>query len=224
MDKVLNKIRHIASQYNCITKVVLFGSRARGDNTDTSDYDIAVFSKNMQQSELLSFSDKLDEIETLNKIDVIFIKERHLDTELYSNILRDGVDIMNKYQTKLNNYTKALSRLHEALVEAQNNDNLIIRDGVIQRFEFTSELAWKVLREYLLSQEVSDINTPKNVMKEAYNNMLITNAEGWMQILKDRNSSSHIYDEEDSAEIYQRIATEHIVLFDALIENLPDDI
>ena len=54
--------------------------------------------------------------------------------------------------------------------------------------------------------------------------MLITDAEGWMQILKDRNSTSHIYDEEDSAEIYQRIATDHIALFDKLLENLPEDV
>ena len=54
--------------------------------------------------------------------------------------------------------------------------------------------------------------------------MLITDAEGWMQILKDRNYTSHIYDEEDSAEIYQRIATQHIGLFDELLENLPEDV
>lgn len=54
--------------------------------------------------------------------------------------------------------------------------------------------------------------------------MLITDAEGWMQILKDRNYTSHIYDEEDSAEIYQRIATQHIGLFDELLKNLPEDV
>ena len=45
-----------------------------------------------------------------------------------------------------------------------------MRDGVIQRFEFTAELAWKTTREYLLTLEIMDINSPKQVIKEAFNN------------------------------------------------------
>ena len=102
---------------------------------------------------------------------------------------------MDKFEIKLNNYRNALARLHEAIKESKSTESLTVRDGVIQRFEFTSELAWKTIREYLLSQEVTDINSPKRVMIEAYNNELITDEEGWIQVLHDRNSTSHIYDE-----------------------------
>lgn len=215
MDKVLNEIRRIALNYN-ISKVVLFGSRARGDNTDKSDYDIAVFSSGMDISEQTAFSSEVEEIETLRKIDVVFIKDRHIGTELYKNIQKDGIDIMDKFQIKLNNYKNALARLHEALEESKENDSLTIRDGVIQRFEFTTELAWKTLREYLLTEEITDINSPKRVMSEAYNNDLISDDTGWLQILRDRNSTSHIYDAADAEDIYNRIMLEHINLFDEL--------
>ena len=220
MDKVLNHIKYVALQYKSINKIILFGSRARGDNTDKSDYDIAVFSNSMDISEQNRFLDNIDNIETLNKIDVVFIKEKHINTELYKNIMNDGVIIMDKFQIKFNNYKNALARLHESIEESKTNDSFTIRDGVIQRFEFTTELAWKTIREYLLTENVMDINSPKSVMREAYNNNLITDDDGWIQILQDRNSTSHIYDEDDANEVYKRISTSHIKLFDELSEIL----
>lgn len=220
MDKVLNHIKQVALQYKSINKIILFGSRARGDNTDKSDYDIAVFSNNMDISEQNRFLDDIDNIETLNKIDVVFIKEKHINTDLYKNIMNDGVIIMDKFQIKLNNYKNALARLHESIEESKTNDSLTIRDGVIQRFEFTTELAWKTIREYLITENVTDINSPKSVMREAYNNNLITDDDGWIQILQDRNSTSHIYDEDDANEVYKRISENHIELFDKLSEVL----
>ena len=219
MDKVLNEIRRIALNYKNIKKVVLFGSRARGDNTDKSDYDIAVFA-NMDYSDECKFKNDIDDIETFYKIDLVFIKERHIGTEIYQNIMNDGVIIMDKFQTKLNNYQNALARLHEAIEESKTSESLTVRDGVIQRFEFTAELAWKTLREYLILEEISDINSPKSVMREAFNNNLITDEQGWLSILRDRNSTSHIYDEADADKIYQRIITGHIKLFDEVKDVL----
>ena len=216
----MNEIKKIALASEGIKKVVLFGSRARGDNTPKSDYDIAVFANDLSESERAAFINKIDEIDTLKKIDVIFIRERHIDTELYRDIMKEGVVIMNKFEIKLNNYKNALERLHDAIDESKETKSLTVRDGVIQRFEFTSELAWKTIREYLLMQEVIDINNPKRVMTEAYNNDLITDEDGWIQILRDRNSTSHIYDEADSAKIYDRIISSHIVLFDELLLKL----
>lgn len=220
MDKVLDYIKHTALQYNSINKVILFGSRARGDNTNKSDYDIAVFANNIDFSDECKFSDEIENIKTLSKIDVVFIKEKHIGTELYQNIINDGVVIMDKFQTKLNNYTNALARLHEAIEEEKINESLAVRDGAIKRFEFTAELAWKTIREYLLTESIKDINSPKKVMREAFNNDIITDDEGWIQILDDRNSTAHIYDEDDANVIFNRITTQHIKLFDELSDKL----
>ncbi len=219
-DLVITQIKTVVSKYKAIQKVVLFGSRARQDHTPQSDYDIAIFAPAMTEAEQALFLDEIKSIDTFHKIDVVCIKERHKDMELYHNIQRDGVILMDKFTTKLNNFQNAVARLHEALEEAKSSDSLTVRDGVIQRFEFTAELAWKTAREYLLTLEISDINNPKAVMSEAYHNQLITDESGWLQILRDRNSTSHIYDEEEATEIFHRIATTHIGLFDELLNKL----
>ncbi len=224
MDKVIHALGEIALRCGSVKRLVLFGSRARGDNDENSDYDIAVFAPGMTDAEKESFLGEVEVLETLRKIDTVFIEKRHADTELYANILRDGVDIMNKFEIKFNNYKNALSRLHESLSEAEGSGSLTMRDGVIQRFEFTAELSWKTMREYLLMQEVSDINNPKNVLREALSNSIIADGEGWLSIIRDRNSTSHVYDEDDADEIFARIKSKHIKLFDELESVLSEKI
>ena len=220
-DPVTEQIKSISLKYRNINKIVLFGSRARGDHTPNSDYDIAIFSNAMEHAEESRFLNEIDNIKTLSKIDPVFMKERHIGSELYKNITRDGVTIMDKFQTKLENYKKALARLHESIADSKRfANNLTFRDGVIQRFELTSELAWKTIREYLLSEKVADINSPKSVMREAYHMNVITDEDGWIQILDDRNVTSHIYDEQEATDIYERIAAHHMQLFDKLLDKL----
>ena len=171
--------QYFITKYTNINKVVLFGSRARGDHTLNSDYDIAIFSNAMEHVEQSKFLSDIDGIRTLNKIDVVFIMERHVDREFYKNIMKDGVTVMDKFQTKLENYKNVLARLQESIAESEKfADNLTFRDSAIQRFEFTSELAWKTIREYLLSEKVADINSPKSVMREPYHMNIISDEDG----------------------------------------------
>lgn len=219
MDAVLEKIKNIASKYKTIQKVVLFGSRARGDNTPASDYDIALFAEGISAEDKTCFLEEIEEIETLHKIDALWVQPRHKETEIYQNILREGIEIMNKFENKLSNFQNAVNRLQEGLDEAKENPSLTVRDGVIQRFEFTAELAWKTVREYLISQEIGELNSPKAVLAEGFRNGLINDENGWLQILRDRNSTSHIYDEAEAGEIFGRISTQYIELFGALVEK-----
>lgn len=91
---------------------------------------------------------------------------------------------------------------------------LSVRDGIIQRFEFTKEFTWKTTREYLIEEYIVGINTPKIVMKEAYAADIINDEQGWLQIPNDRNSTSHIYNENVADEFYKRISKEHIIIFE----------
>ena len=91
MDHVLERIKEISLQYK-IDKIVLFGSRARGDHSLVSDYDIAIFANHLSALDKAHLRDDVEEIETLKKIDIIFVQENFTD-DLMESIKRDGVII-----------------------------------------------------------------------------------------------------------------------------------
>lgn len=94
--------------------------------------------------------------------------------------------------------------------------------GAIQRFEFCIELAWKTIREYLLDQGFSDLNSPKSVMREAYAYHVIDDEKLWISALGDRNLTSHVYDEKTADDIYLRICGSYIHIFKKLIDKLSE--
>jgi nucleotidyltransferase substrate binding protein (TIGR01987 family) len=91
----------------------------------------------------------------------------------------------------------------------------MVIDGTIQRFEFTVELSWKLLGMMLLA-EGGAANTPRSVIKEAYRVEWITDGDGWIDMLEDRNKTSHLYDEKASLEIYRKIKQFHFNRLSAL--------
>ncbi len=98
-------------------------------------------------------------------------------------------------------FNKALSRLAIGIKKAKDQlDN----DGVIQRFEFTFELLWKTLRLFLLSEGIIT-KSPKEALKESFRFGLIEDEEIFLDMLDDRNQTSHIYSEDVSKEIVLRI-------------------
>ena len=141
---------------------------------------------------------------------------------LLDNIEKDGIVLMNKAEEKLNKLGDAVARLKESIVEYDKNRSDVVRDGVIQRFEFCTELAWKATREYLLDQGYTEINSPKSVMKKAYADRIISDEEAWLALLNDRNMTSHIYDDVTASEVFERIRKSHMMQFAALYEKLSD--
>jgi predicted nucleotidyltransferase len=90
-EYVLNQISNIANKYK-IEKVVLFGSRARGDHSPVSDFDIAVFENSLTPVDKAVFCAELEEVDTLKKIDIVFVNE-NIEDELVENIKKEGVII-----------------------------------------------------------------------------------------------------------------------------------
>ncbi len=221
MDAVLKKIIAIAHQYGA-GKAVLFGSRARGDSTQKSDYDIAFILPSITDDTKNKILNELEEIDTLYKIDAIFLESLDGDDKLTKNIRKDGIVLMDKFQTKFHNFKNALTALEVAVSDFDKTALLSVRDGVIQRFEFTVELAWKTVREYLIDEGIAEINTPKSVMKAAFAANLVDDEDGWIGILSDRNATSHIYDEDEADKIFERIRSNHIALFTKLSDTLSD--
>lgn len=99
---------------------------------------------------------------------------------------------------------KVLGRLQEAADETPTEKRIVI-DATIQRFEFTVELFWKALKKHLKQDFGIEVYGPKKVLEQAYVNSLIDNEQLWIDMLEDRNMTSHTYKEDLADEIYIRI-------------------
>jgi nucleotidyltransferase substrate binding protein (TIGR01987 family) len=125
---------------------------------------------------------------------------------------------VKRFEERREDLNKATNRLEEAL-EVETTDIAI--DGVLHRFEFTFELAWKTMKDYLEYQGIVEkIGSPREVIKEAFSAGLIDNGEIWIKMMISRNTLSHLYDEETSREIYDDIKEEYISEIRKLNEKL----
>ncbi len=129
---------------------------------------------------------------------------------------------MKKIETKLINFTNANKRLREAITAyKEHKENTLYRDAVIQRFEFTFELAWHTLDAALREQGiVVETHSPKAVFKSAYSAGFIENETDWIEILDARNSTSHIYDEDEATDIATDICNSYGKELSALQKKL----
>lgn len=207
----------LARQYGA-RRVVLFGSRARGDYRPQSDIDLAIWG--MPQARRAAFWAAVEELATLLRFDLVHI-DGDTSPALLKNVKKDGVILMDVLRTKQEQLTQAVERLREAISEYHSTHSQVVRDGAIQRFEFCTELAWKASREYLEDQGFADLPaSPKAAMKMAYAAKLVQNQDGWLQLLNDRNSTSHIYSEEEANQVFARIEAQHLPLMDELVKKL----
>lgn len=95
-------------------------------------------------------------------------------------------------------------------------------DAVLQRFEFTFELCWKAIRIHLSENLGIEISSPKETLKEAFRHGLIHAAEEKpsLQMLEDRNRSTHVYDEHEALEIFKRVCSGHLPFLKTLLSRL----
>lgn len=122
---------------------------------------------------------------------------------------------------KMHNFCRAVERLSEALAAlAQAPDSSVIRDGVIQRFEFTFELAWKSLKEHMEDQgaDMSGITFSKQVFRAAYAAGLIDDEMTWLDMLTARNITSHVYDDQQAAAVVSDIRDRFLAPLAALAQ------
>jgi nucleotidyltransferase substrate binding protein (TIGR01987 family) len=125
---------------------------------------------------------------------------------------------MSGLENKIDYFRSALDRLKEsAKVDVTDS---VIMDGVIQRFEFTFELAWKTLKAFMEYKGFSVPVSPRDILKDAYAAGIITDGDTFIKMLTDRNISSHTYDEEMAYELYGRIKDRYISIFSDLLEYI----
>lgn len=131
-------------------------------------------------------------------------------------------NVVPRWEQKLSNYRKALHRLAEVVNVAKVRElNDFEADGMIQRFEFTFELAWKLLKSYAEYQGVDkEIMGSRDAIRWAFENGLITDSNVWMEMIKRRNDTSHTYDEDTASEVVDRIEDVYYQCFVYLFEKM----
>lgn len=115
---------------------------------------------------------------------------------------------------RLASYQRARQRLVEAVELAQVRElSNLEKQGMIQAFEFVFELAWNLMKEYFNYQGNPDITGSRDAIRSAFKAGLIAEGEGWMQMIKSRNLSSHTYDEAIANQICEDICDRYHALF-----------
>lgn len=109
---------------------------------------------------------------------------------------------MTKQDAQLAQFTKALARLNEALAAPKSD---IVRDSAIQRFEFTMDMAWKLLKTCLEEKYGVICQSPKECFRSAYNQKMLEYDEFWLELVDMRNLTAHTYKEELAQSVYERL-------------------
>lgn len=134
-----------------------------------------------------------------------------------------------RWEQRFSNFNKALKKLSDAIafikkdlnereidIDIENSEGIldeILKEGLIQRFEYTHELAWNVMKDFL--SEIGDVKIygSKDATREAFRAELIKDGDVWMEMVVSRNMTSHTYNEETADKIYDRIINDYYSAF-----------
>lgn len=113
---------------------------------------------------------------------------------------------ISRWEQRLESYHKALSRLAEIVNASKLRAlNDFERDGLVQRFEFTHELSWKLMKAYAEYQGYDGIGGSRDATRKAFEMNLIPDGQIWMDMIKSRNDISHNYDDEIATDVVDNI-------------------
>ena len=119
-----------------------------------------------------------------------------------------------RWLQRLSNYNKALAQLEKFVQKGELLD--MEEQGLIKAFEYTYELAWNTLKDYLEYQGILNMAGSRDVIREAYKANLIENGQQWMLMLGSRNLTSHSYNEDTADEIADAVMNIYFELFKKL--------
>ena len=104
---------------------------------------------------------------------------------------------------RFNHYKDALSRLNKFVEKGELSE--LEQQGLIKSFEYTFELAWNTLRDYLIAEGIPDIHGSRTAIRQAFRRGVIENGEAWMEMIRDRNLTSHTYNEDVASKIASNV-------------------
>lgn len=116
-----------------------------------------------------------------------------------------------RWQQRFANFRKALAQLQKFIDKKELSE--LEQQGLIKAFEYTYELAWTTLKDYLEFQGESELFGSRDCIRKAFRVGLIDAGETWMDMLKSRNKTSHTYNQETADEITTAVFNDYHPLF-----------
>lgn len=116
-----------------------------------------------------------------------------------------------RWQQRFSNYKKALFQLKKFIDKGELSE--LEKQGLVKAFEYTYELAWNTLKDFLEYQGKLELIGSRDAFREAFKENIITNGEGWMEMLKSRNLTIHTYNQETADEITDKVFNLYFQLF-----------
>ncbi len=123
-----------------------------------------------------------------------------------------------RWKQRLQNFKRAFIQLEKAVKTPDLNE--LERQGLIKAFEFTYELAWTTLKDYLIDMGYTELMGSKDTFRQAFQLGLISDGEIWMEMVKSRNLTSHTYNQDTAESIEEDVITTYYPLIKQLLDNL----
>ena len=126
-----------------------------------------------------------------------------------------------RWKQRLANYQRALASLQSAVALVQVRPlSELEQQGLIRAFEFTHELAWNVMKDYFLYQGNTSITGSRDAVRTAFAVQLIEDGQGWMNMIKSRNQSSHTYNTKIAEAVVKDVVERYAALFDVFAQRM----
>jgi nucleotidyltransferase substrate binding protein (TIGR01987 family) len=128
-----------------------------------------------------------------------------------------------RWRQRLQSFRKAFGQLSKAVATARQRElSELERQGLIQAFAFTHELAWKTLKDFLESRGADSIYGSKDATREAFAKGLIENGEAWMAMIQSRNQTSHTYNEDTADAIAKATISSYVLEFEKFLQKFTE--
>lgn len=125
-----------------------------------------------------------------------------------------------RWKQRFQNFKKAFNQLEKAVNTPDLNE--LERQGLIKAFEFTYELAWTTLKDFLIEKGYTDLIGSKDTLRQAFQVGLISDGDIWMEMVKSRNLTAHTYNQDTAESIEADVINQYYSLFKQLITKLEE--
>lgn len=125
-----------------------------------------------------------------------------------------------RWKQRFQNFEKAFLQLKRFIQKGKLNE--FEEQGLIKCFEYTYELAWNLMKDYLVYQGIVGITGSRDAIRQAFNKGLISNGDTWMQMIGDRILTVHTYNEETAEEVESNIYNHYFDEFEAFYSTMKE--